>query len=330
MVLKIIGLVITALFIIMLSAWGMLALYYCLPAGFNIALAITFALLALFTVTSMAMQRWRRRAMAVYTAVFAALLIWWNSIDPSNDRDWQTDVAVLPYATIDGDLVTVHNIRNFDYRTETDYIPAYYDRTFDLRKLESVDLVAVYWMGPAIAHTFLSFGFEGDNYLAVSIETRKEKGEGYSTLKGFFKQFELYYVVADERDVIRLRTNYRKNPPEDVYLYRIHRPIESAQRLFLEYIHKINALREKPAFYNTLIHNCTTTIWLNAKVNPTRPPLSWKILLSGYVPEYLYDMQTLDTSIPFPELRKRAHVNKQAQLADNSPDFSRSIRIVDY
>ena len=329
MVLKIIGLVITALIIIMLSAWGALALYYSLPAGLNIALAITYALVAIFAVISLAMQRWRRRVLVVYAVLFTVLLVWWNSIEPSNDRDWQTDVAVLPYATIDGDLVTVHNIRNFNYHTETDYIPAYYDKTFDLRKLVSVDLVAVYWMGPAIAHTFLSFGFEGDNYIAVSIETRKEKGEGYSTLKGFFKQYELYYVVADERDVIRLRTNYRKNPPEEVYLYRVHRPIENGQRLFLKYIREINALKETPAFYNTLVHNCTTTIWLNAKVNPTRPPLSWKLLLSGYVPEYLYDLDTLDTSIPFPELQNRVHINKRAHQADKSPNFSRLIRTVE-
>ena len=170
------------------------------------------------------------------SSLFAVLLVWYFGIEPSNERDWQTDVAVLPYATIEGDMVTVHNIRNFDYRSETDYTPAYYDKRFDLRKLEGVDLVAVYWMGPAIAHTFVSFAFAGGDHLAISIETRKEKGEGYSTLKGFFRQYELYYVVADERDVIRLRTNYRHDPPEDVYVYRVQGPIENGRRLFMEYI----------------------------------------------------------------------------------------------
>ena len=148
------------------------------------------------------------------------MLFVWGSTTPSNDRDWAPEVAVLPYATIDGERVTVHNIRNFDYRTETDFTPAYYDRTFDLKRLDRVDLVAVYWMGPAIAHLFLTFGF-GDEHLAISIEVRKNRTKPYATLPGIFRQYELVYVVADERDVIRVRTNYRKDPPEEVYLFRV-------------------------------------------------------------------------------------------------------------
>jgi Domain of unknown function (DUF4105) len=160
-------------------------------------------------------RRWRWRALGIYLVLFGALVVWWRGIEPSNDRDWQTDVAVQSRATIEGDVVTLHNIRNFDYRSETDYTPAYYDKRFELSKLVGVDLVAVYWMGPAIAHTFVSFAFADGEHLAISIETRKEKGEGYSTIKGFFRQYELFYVVADERDVLRLRTNYRHDPPED-------------------------------------------------------------------------------------------------------------------
>ena len=164
------------------------------------------------------LRRWRWRAFGVYLVLFAAVLGWCFSLEPSNDRDWVAENARLAYATIDGDIVTVHNIRNFAYRSETDFTPAYYDKRFDLSQLEGVDLVAVYWMGPAIAHIFLSFAFAGGDHLAMSIETRKEKGEGYSTVKGFFRQYELYYVVADERDVIGLRTNYRHDPPEQVYV----------------------------------------------------------------------------------------------------------------
>jgi hypothetical protein len=244
----------------------------------------------------------------------------------SNDRDWQPDVAILPSADIKGDLVTVHNIRNFAYRTETDYTPAYYDKTFDLSRLASVDLVAVYWMGPKIAHIFLSFGFGGNDYLAISIETRKEVGEAYSTVKGFFREYELYYVVADERDVIRLRTNYRKDPPEQVHLYRIHAPIEKGRRLFLEYMRQINALNRQPEFYNTLTTNCTTSIWLNSKVNPDHLPFSWKLLLTGYLPRYMYDEGKLDTSLPFEELQKRSLINERAQAADKAEDFSERIR----
>ncbi len=256
----------------------------------------------------------------------AVLSWWWFAVSPSNERQWQTDLAKLPYATIDGDFVTVHNIRNFDYRSEFDYRPVYYSKTFDLNKLESGDLFAVYWMGPAIAHTIVSFNFGDKDYLAVSIEARKELNEGYSTIKGFFRQYELTYIVADERDVIRLRTNYRKNPPEDVYLYRVLPNKENVRRLFLEYIRKINELHEKPAFYNTLLDNCTTAIWFNTLVNPGHLPFSWKILLSGYVPEYLYESQSLATRIPFDQLQRQAHINPVAQAADQSPDFSQRIR----
>ena len=190
-------------------------------------LAWSFAALGLVTVGALAVRRARRPALVVFAAALGLVLVAWSSPTPSNDRDWQPEVAVLPYATINGDLVTVHNIRNFDYRTETDFTPAYYDRTFDLRRLDRVDLVAVYWMGPAIAHIFLSFGF-GDEHLPISIEVRKTRTKEYSTVAGFFRQYELFYVVGDERDVIRVRTNYRKSPPEDVYMFRVVGPIENA------------------------------------------------------------------------------------------------------
>jgi hypothetical protein len=219
----------------------------------------------------------------------------------------------------------VHNIRNFDYRTETDFTPAYSDRTYDLNKLDSADLIAVYWMGPAIAHLLLSFGF-GDDHLAISIEARKEKGESYSSAKGFFRQYELYYVVADERDVVRVRTNYRKDPPEDVYFYPLRVSRENLRRVFLEYVRKMNALRERPEFYNTLTTNCTTAILMNTRVSPESLPFSWKVLLSGYTPAYVYESGRIDRSLPFEELQRRSLVNAAAQAADQAPDFSQRIR----
>ncbi len=321
--LGLLGLVLAAM-----TGWGVLAIYYSdiastpLRAGFAGAFGLTGAT----TLASLVFARWRWRALAGFVAVFAVLVAWWSTIAPSNDRDWRSEEAVLPFATFDGDWVTVHNIRNFDYRSETDFNPAYYDRTFDLRALNSVDLISAYWMGPTIAHVFLSFGFAGGDHLAISIEARKERGEGYSSIKGFFKQYELYYVVADERDVIRVRTNYRQDPPEDVYLYRLHGSTGNARRLFLEYLKKINALKAQPEFYHTLTTNCTGNIWLHSRVNPGHPPLSWKILLSGYVPEYLYEVGRLDTGLPFAELRQRAQINAQARAADGAGDFSRWIR----
>ncbi|MGZ5165605.1 MAG: Lnb N-terminal periplasmic domain-containing protein [Burkholderiales bacterium] len=310
------------------GGWGVLALAYSGPHNevLRNSLSAAVALIAQAALIALGVRRWRWRVLSAYIVLFAVLLVWYFGIEPSNDREWQADVAVLPYATVEGDIVTVHDIRNFDYRSEADYTPAYYDKRFDVRELEGVDLVAVYWMGPAIAHTFVSFAFAGGDHLAISIETRKEKGEAYSTVKGFFRQYELYYVVADERDVIRLRTNYRHDPPEEVYVYRVQGPVESGRRLFMQYMKEINELTIYPEFYNTLTTNCTTAIWYNTLINAEHLPFSWKILASGYVPEYLYESGRLDTSVPFSELKQRAHVNSRAHAADSAPDFSRRIR----
>lgn len=316
-----------ALIVLAITGWGALALALVGPRGDKgrLVLAALYGMAGLAAVVALVLHRGVRFALPVFAVALLAIGLWWSGLRPSNERDWQPEVARLAYATIDGDLVTVHNIRNFDYRTETDFTPAYYVRTYDLNKLDSADLVAVYWMGPAIAHLFLSFGF-GDDHLAVSIEARKEKGEGYSSAKGFFRQYELYYVVADERDVIRVRTNYRKDPPEDVYIYPLRGPRENIRRLFLEYVRKMNALREHPEFYNTLTTNCTTAILMNTRVNPGSLPFSWKVLLSGYTPAYVYEAGRMDQSLPFEELKRRSLVNVAAQAADQAPDFSRRIR----
>ena len=316
-----------ALAVLGITGWGALALAVVGPGGDQgrLVLAALYGLAGLAAVVGLVLHRGQRFALPVFAVALAAIGVWWGGLRPSNERDWQPEVARLAYATVDGDMVTVHNIRNFDYRTETDFTPAYYDRTYDLKKLDSADLVAVYWMGPAIAHLLLSFGF-GDDHLAISIEARKEKGEGYSSAKGFFRQYELYYVVAGERDVLRVRTNYRKDPPEDVYVYPLRVPRENIRRVFLEYVRKMNALRARPEFYNTLITNCTTAILMNTRVNPGSLPFSWKVLLSGYTPAYVYESGRIDQSLPFEELQRRSLVNAAAQAADQAPDFSRRIR----
>jgi len=242
---RVLGGVVLALAVAAGGLWGVLALHYSdlSPAWLRGTVTAGFGLLALLTLGAIVVRRRRGTALAVLGVAFVALLLYWRSIAPSNDRDWAPEVARVPRATIAGDLVTLHDIRNFDYRTEADFTPAYYDRTFDLRRLDALDLVTSYWMGPAIAHVFLSFGF-GEDHVAVSVEARKERGEGYSSVQGFFKRYELFYVVGDERDLIRVRTNYRRDPPEDVYLYRVRAPIENARRLFLEYVRAINSAWE--------------------------------------------------------------------------------------
>ena len=321
------GRAVLGLAVVASGGWGVLALAVSGPPSptLRIALAAGFGVAALAALASLVLRRWR--GLALYGMAFAAALAWYFNLAPSNDRDWVTENAVLPRATVAGKLITVHNIRNFSYRSETDFTLAYYDKRFDLDQLVGVDLVAVYWMGPHIAHVMLSFAFAGGDQLAISIEARKEKGEGYSTINGFFRQYELYYVVADERDVIGLRTNVRNDPPEQVYIYPLRGGIDEARRLFMAYIGQINALAAKPAFYNSLTTNCTTNIWLHGQVNPQYVPFSWKILASGHVPEYLHEQGRLaGEEWPFAELQRHAFANGRAQAAGISADFSRVIR----
>lgn len=285
-----------------------------------------FALLLVAVLVALFVPAWRWQGQAAFGVATALFLIAWAQVEPSNDREWITEVARAPRATVTADSITFHDVRDFDYRSETDFTPAWYDRTYRLDRLEGVDLWSVYWMGPAIAHIMVSFDFGDDGKVAISIEARKAQGEGYSTVLGFFRHYELYFVVADERDVVRVRTNYRRDPPEDVYRYALKGGREIARRFLLSYAERINAVAERPEFYNTFTTNCTTTIWQLAEVNPGRVPFSWKVLVSGYAAEYLYEMERLDTSVPFDELTRRGHVNARAQAADQDPEFSRRIR----
>jgi len=306
------------------TLWGVGALYFSplLPAQWRAFAAASYGV---GTILACALLQWPGRTAIVAFAIFAILVILFLCIPASNDRDWQPDVAFTPHAEINGDLVTIHGVRNFDYRTESDFTPRWEERTYDLRNLDSADIIAAYWAGKAIAHIMVSFGFGGKDYLALSVETRKEKSESYSTLAGFFRNYELYYVIADERDVIRVRTTYRQ-PQEDVYIYRLRGPLENFRRVFLDYLKAINELRDRPAFYNTLTTNCTTRILLHTRMNPESPPLSWKILLSGYVPAYLYELGRLDKTMPFAQLEKLSRVNERAHAADQDPAFSQCIR----
>src|SRR4030095_10127723 len=221
-VLRILGWDFVRLVIALGSAWCVLAIFRA-PVGsppVREGLAALFGLVAIGALVGLFVRRWHLRALAAFVAAVIAFAIGWSRIQPSNDRPWRAEERAQAYPDIEGDRVTVHNIRNFSYRTETDFTPAYYDKTFDLRELDSVDLISVCWMGPDIAHIMLSFGCAGRDYLAVSIEARKEQGEGYSTVDGFFRHFELFYVVGDERDALGVRALYRNDPPAEVCLYR--------------------------------------------------------------------------------------------------------------
>lgn len=265
-------------------------------------------------------NRWTRLG---FLAVFAVVVAWWLLMPPSNNRSWQPDVALLPWAEVDGSRITIHNIRNCDYRSETDYTVRYYDKTFDLAALNSLDLSLVYWGSPYIAHTMLSFGFEGNEFVCFSVETRKEIGEEYSAIKGFFRQYELTYVVADERDLIGLRTNYRD---EQVYLYRLNESVDLVRKIFLDYLRTVNSLKDHPEWYNALTDNCTTsTNVLAAPYNPDGR-IEWRIIANGFMDEMLYESKAIDTALPFPELKKMSLINGRAKKHDKLPDFSQRIR----
>jgi len=233
-------------------------------------------------------------------------------------------VAETPWAEITDDTAIIHNVRNFDYRAEFDYTPHWETRSYDLKDIRGADLFITFWGSPWIAHPIVSFQFGDHDHVAFSVETRKEVGEDYSAFRGFFRQYELVYIIADERDVIRLRTNYRTG--EEVYLYHTVATPESARAIFLSYVESANALHEQPKFYNAITSNCTTNIRTQRSINK-RLPWDWRMLLNGKGDEMLYERHAIATGgLPFAELKQRSLINQRARAADQDPDFSRRIR----
>lgn len=320
--LRLLGRLVVWICLLAAIAWGSAALWFDGPTSRPLAglLAAAYPLASLALLT---LVRPRRRAYAAILLLFAVLLGWWLSLEPSNNRDWQPDVARLPTAEIQGDKITIHNLRNFDYRSETDYTERWETRSYDLSKLRGLDLFVIYWGSPSIAHTILSWDFDDGQHLAVSIETRKEKGESYSAVRGFFRQYELYYVIADERDVVKLRTNYRH---EDVYLYPLRTPPARARAILLDYLKAVNRLARHPKWYNALTHNCTTTIRLHVADVIPGIPRDWRWLANGHMDELLYEMGVVNRDYPFAALKRLSYVNAKAQAVPPDGDFSAAIR----
>lgn len=247
-------------------------------------------------------------------------------VQPSLDRDWSKDQVVLARAQISGNSVAISNIRNINYRTTSDYDLNYYDKTFDLNKIESVWYVVEPFSGhgAGAAHTFVSFGFEGGDYVAISVEIRKEKGESFSPLKGILRQYEIVYVIADEKDVIKLRSNYRK---DEVFLYPVQTSKENMQKLFISMLERANKLATEPEFYNTLTNTCTTNLVSHVnEIVPGRVPVSYKILMPAYSDELAQKIGLIDNSISIEELRVRYRINDNAATFAEDPLFSQKIR----
>ncbi len=312
------------LLLLLLAAWSVAALYIDLPKRWQLPAASVCCVVVLIGVALL--RPWYLKGLLV-VGCFAVVLTWWLNIAPSDEKAWQSDVSRTAWADLNDNLVTIHNLRNFSYRTETDYMPNWETRTIDLNNLQGVDIFLTFWGSPWIAHPILSFQFADGSHIAFSVETRKEIGEEYSAVLGFFRQYELIYTVADERDLIRLRTNYRSG--EEVYLYHTTATAAEARAVFMDYLRSLNALHDAPAFYNALTSNCTTNIRIHtaAADNGKLPAWDWRLLLNGKSDEFAYQHGRLAGGLPFDELKRRAHINDAAHEAGEAADFSTRIRI---
>jgi len=301
------------------ATWAFGALYFDFPkAGAFAAISFVIALCAIVI-----FFRGKLLKLGIVFAACALVAAWWLTLKPSNDSAWQPDVAQTAWAEINGDEVTVHNVRNCDYRTETDFTPYWETRTVRLSQITGMDVAINYWGSPWIAHPIVSFQFSDGLPLCFSIETRKTIGQKYSTLEGFYRRYTLIYVVADERDCIRLRTNYRR---EDVYLYHTLASPAQARERFREYINTVNVLHENARWYNAVTSNCTTSIRAQRAVK-LRAPWDWRILLNGKADEMLYQDHAIATGgLSFTELKQRSLIDARARAADNDPNFSHLIR----
>ena len=305
----------------LLITWATLAIYFSnLPwAALRLGLAAAFAA---FAIWALWLSRQRRMSVA-FIVLFLGVVVWWISIPPSHDRNWRPEVAVMPRAIIDGDRVRISGVRNFDYRSRNDFTVRYEEREVSLSHLTALDFYVSYWSEGLVGHTFLSFIFDNAPPLSISIETRPEVGEGFSPIASLFKQFELIYVVGDERDLVGVRTNYRK---ESVYLYHLNSSADNARRLLLIYLARINELADHAEFYHLLTNSCTINIIRYANAAGRAGRFNIRHLLNGLIDGYLYLSGRMNSTLPFDELRRRSLINEAAQAADGAPDFSDRIR----
>lgn len=316
--------VVVGLVVFVSGAWGTLALWYQLPGGAIVRAlgAGAWAVLAVGCIVGIAVTR-NAWFVGAYVLAFVALLAWWSRIPPSNDRLWSVDVAQLMHGEVDGDVVTLHNVRNFTWRAEHDVDAHWETRRYNLAHLATADAVLSYWGSPAIAHAMISFGFDDGEHVVFSVEIRKKRNQEYSPIGGFFKQFETILIAADERDIIGVRTNVRG---EDDYLYPLVMPLPAMRSLFVSYVEAANDLQDHPAFYNTISSNCTTLVYRMARRIDPGLPVDIRLLLTGYLPEYLYDNGAVDTRVSIGQLRERGRITDKARGAALDTHFSQAIR----
>lgn len=320
---KFIGLFLFWIAAIICHIWSAGVIFFCAfssTSGVGKPLAIAYggviALVVLF-------PKKRTRNLLLSLVAFLGIVIWFSLIKINPDAVYPQQLT-MPYADINGDQVTIYNVRNNDYFSVDDFDVRYETRTYDLNQLQTVDMCVNYWGMDLVAHAFLSFGFANGDYISVSIEIRPEIGESYGMLDGFYKQYEIIYIWADERDLVRLRTNYRK---EDAYLYRMALSSDKVRKIFLSMIERTNSLYETPQFYNTMMESCTNTIGDHVvKTGILDVPVWKRRFLSGTVDKRSYDEGWIVNTRPFSELRQASYINERAQTADSDIRFSDRIR----
>jgi Domain of unknown function (DUF4105) len=323
-VLRALGITVLWIVVALLILWAASAIYVdCRVASLRIPLTVIYisgiiAILVKF--------KGSRRAAMVCVASFFCVLLWWLTLKPSNSGNWEPNNGRTAWAEINGDQVTIRNLRNCDYRTETDYANCWSDKTIYLSQISAADLFLTNWGLSFASHPIVSFQFGDKDHIAFSIEARYRPGQEYSTFRGFFRQYGLIFIVADERDVIRLRTNYRKD--EEVYMYRLRLPPETVRAVFLTYVTYLNHLKDDPEWYNAVTRNCTTTLDRQLAADTNNPqPWNYQYLLNGTLDKLLFERGRLvSDGLPFPELKEREHINAAARSAGQSPDFSGLIR----
>ncbi|AWH52537.1 hypothetical protein C1924_04810 [Stenotrophomonas sp. ESTM1D_MKCIP4_1] len=311
----------------LLALWvaGMFAYQLPGPGWLSGSVAVLWLLAALYAAVAVARGRISRRWTGFYLGSVALAGLWWLLLTPRQDRDWADDVAQrLHVESFDGRHVVLDNVRDFTWRSETDYDARWVRREYDLDQLRSADLALSYWMGPAIAHTLVSFGFDDGRHLVFSLEIRKERGESFSALGGFFRRFEMTLVASEETDILRTRTNTRG---EDVYLYRLH-GLDRGQlkALFAAYLDEARQLDAAPAFYNTATSNCTTIVFDLARHIAPGLPLDYRLLLSGYLAEYAQEVGALAPDVPYAELHAKGRITERALQMAPGEDYSTVIR----
>jgi hypothetical protein len=302
------------------TVWVALAVYYHVRRPWLRIIALIAPMIFVGgALTTLPLYPW---ALPVWFVWVGTATTWWFSLRPRMDRNWEIGMEILPQAEIQDERLHVRNFRSFSYSKSGDQIPHFEERVFDLTELQSIDYFLSHWAGPWMAHTLVSFGFSDGKFLCVSVEARRQRWQTYSPLRGLFRCYELMFVFGDERDIVRLRTNVRR---EQVYMYRLRMPPENVRRLLLDYVTRLGRLAEKPEWYNSIFSNCTTNLFYNRRAK-VPACLRHKILLNGLSAHALYQLGFIENRLPFAELQSRCAVRERAIAAGDREDFSQKIR----